>query len=189
MRRLSVGLATAALTFAAMGIAATADAPPRSTFVVVLNADEERPPCAAATNASRGVAVFRVTNESTGAVEWKLVANNIPGTTTAGHIHIGPAGTPGPVVQPLAFTPGEEGGTIMCNHHSTDLMRLRPIEERDTTGRAEIPSLRIELEAIVDLRRNEADAFYETIHPSTKDELEPAQRREGRLLPPLQHTS
>jgi hypothetical protein len=112
MRRLAIALATGALTFALMGIAATAGAPPASTFVVVLNADEEVPHCAPATNASRGVAIFRVTNEATGTVEWRLVANNIPGTTTAAHIHIAPAGTPGPVVQPLTFTPGEENGVI-----------------------------------------------------------------------------
>ena len=112
MRTLLVGLATALLTLALMGTAATAAAPARSTFVVVLNAAEEVPQCAPATNASRGVVVFRVTNESTGTVDWRLVANNIPGTTTAAHIHLAPAGSPGPVVQPLAFTPGEEGGVI-----------------------------------------------------------------------------
>ena len=112
MRKLLLGIATAALTLALMGIAATAAPPPRSTFVVVLNAEEEVPHCAAATNASRGVAVFRVTNETTGTVEWRLVANNIPGNTTAAHIHLAPAGSPGPVVQALPFTPGQEGGVI-----------------------------------------------------------------------------
>ena len=112
MRTLLVGLATALLTLALMGTAATAAAPARSTFVVVLNADEEVPHCAPATNASRGVAIFRVTNESTGTVAWRLVANNIPGTTTAAHIHLAPAGSPGGVVQPLAFTSGAEGGVI-----------------------------------------------------------------------------
>jgi CHRD domain len=112
MRRLLVGFAAAALTLALMGIAASAAAPPRSTFVVVLNAQDEVPQCGAATNASRGVAIFRVTNETTGTVEWRLIANNIPGNTTAAHIHLAPAGSPGPVVQPLAFTPGQEGGVI-----------------------------------------------------------------------------
>jgi hypothetical protein len=112
MRRLLVGLATAALTFAVMGIAATADAPPPSTFVVVLNANEEVPQCAQATNASRGVAVFRVTNEATGTVEWRLVANNLPGNIVAAHIHLAPKGVAGGVVQPLPPTPGEENGVI-----------------------------------------------------------------------------
>jgi hypothetical protein len=112
MRKLSVGLATAALTFALMGIAATADAPPPTTFVAVLNADEEVPHCAAATNASRGLAIFDVTDEATGTVEWKLVANNLPGNIVAAHIHLAPKGTAGGVVQPLPPTPGEENGVI-----------------------------------------------------------------------------
>jgi hypothetical protein len=58
------------------------------------------------------VAVFHVLDESTGLVSYKLVANNIPGNTTAAHIHIAPKGQPGPVVQPLAFAPGEENGVI-----------------------------------------------------------------------------
>jgi hypothetical protein len=112
MRRLTLGLATGALTFAVMGIAATAGAPPASTFVVVLNAAEEVPQCAPATNASRGVATFRVTNEATGTVEWKIVANNLPGTPVAAHIHLAPKGTAGGVVQPLPPTAGEENGVI-----------------------------------------------------------------------------
>lgn len=112
MRRLAVALAAGALTFAGLAIAASADAPPPTTFVVTLDAAEEVPPCAPATNAARGVAVFHVTDEATGTVEWKLVANNIPGNTTAAHIHLAPAGTAGGVVQPLAFTPGSESGVI-----------------------------------------------------------------------------
>ncbi|HEV8536647.1 MAG TPA: CHRD domain-containing protein [Candidatus Limnocylindria bacterium] len=112
MRKLTVGLFAAALAFAALAIAASADAPPASTFVVVLNADNEVPHCAAATNAARGVAVFHVTDEATGTVEWELVANNLPGTPAAAHIHIAPAGTAGPIVQPLPPTAGEENGVI-----------------------------------------------------------------------------
>jgi hypothetical protein len=112
MRRLSVTVAAAALTFAAMGIAASADVSARTTFVAVLTADEEVPHCAAATNASRGLAVFHVTDAATGTVEFTLVANNLPGTPVAAHIHIAPRGTAGPVVQSLAPTPGEENGVI-----------------------------------------------------------------------------
>jgi hypothetical protein len=112
MRRLLSAFSTVALTFAAMGIAAAADSPAPSTFIAVLSADEEVPHCAAATNASRGVAIFQVTDEATGTVEWKLVANNLPGTPLAAHIHIAPKGTAGPVLQPLPPTPGEENGVI-----------------------------------------------------------------------------
>lgn len=112
MRRLAIALATGALTFAVMGIAATAGAPPRSTFVVVLNAAEEVPQCAAATNASRGVAIFHVTDEATGTVEYTLVANNLPGDITNAHIHLAPKGVAGGVTQGLSPTAGEENGVI-----------------------------------------------------------------------------
>ena len=91
---------------------ALADPPAPKTFVAVLTAADEVPLCAPAGNDARGVAVFHVLDEATGLVSYKLVANNIPGNTTAAHIHIAPKGTPGPVVQPLAFTPGEEQGVV-----------------------------------------------------------------------------
>ena len=92
--------------------AAIADAPPAKTFVAVLNAEDERPLCAPAGNDARGVAVFHVVDEASGTVSYRLVANNIPGNTTAAHIHLAPKGTPGGVVQPLPFTPGEEQGVV-----------------------------------------------------------------------------
>ena len=112
MRRLFLSFAAASLTLALMGIAAAAAAPPRSTFVVVLTADEEVPHCAPATNASRGVATFRVTDEASGTVQYRIVANNLPGTITASHIHLAPEDVAGPVVQPLTLTPGAENGVI-----------------------------------------------------------------------------
>ena len=112
MRKLAVALLSSALTFAALAIAAGAGAPPPRTFVAVLNADEEVPTCAAATNASRGLAVFHVTDEATGTVEFTLVANNLPGNIVAAHIHLAPKGVAGGVVQTLAPTPGEENGVI-----------------------------------------------------------------------------
>ena len=112
MRKATIALFTAALAFAVMTTAASADAPAPTTFVVTLNAADEVPLCAPATNAARGVAIFRVTDEATGTVEWRLVANNLPGTTTAAHIHLAPEGVAGSVVQPLSFTPGAENGVI-----------------------------------------------------------------------------
>jgi hypothetical protein len=112
MRRLAVALSSVGLTFAMLAVTVAADQPAPTTFVAVLNADEEVPHCAAATDASRGLAVFHVTDEATGTVEWKLIANNLPGTPTAAHIHLAPKGTAGGVVQPLPLTPGEENGVI-----------------------------------------------------------------------------
>jgi len=91
---------------------ALADAPAPTTFVAVLTAEDEVPLCAPAGTDARGIAVFHVLDEATGLVSYKLVANNLPGDTTAAHIHLAPAGTPGGVVQPLPFTPGSEQGVI-----------------------------------------------------------------------------
>lgn len=112
MRRLAIVSVFAVLASAFMAATATAAQDPTSTFVVVLNAANEVPQCGPATNAARGVAVFHVTNEATGTVEWKLVANNLPGDIVAAHIHLAPKGIAGGVVQPLPPTPGAENGVI-----------------------------------------------------------------------------
>ena len=111
MKKLIGGVAiTLAALFVATG--ALADAPPATTFVAVLNTEDERPLCAPAGNDARGVAVFHVIDEAAGTVSYRIVANNIPGNTTAAHIHIAPARTPGPVLQPLPFTAGSEQGVV-----------------------------------------------------------------------------
>jgi hypothetical protein len=103
----TVGLATLFVATVAL-----AEPPAPTTFVAVLTAEDEVPLCAPAGHDARGVAVFHVLDEATGLVSYRLVANNIPGDTTAAHIHVAPKGTPGPVLQPLAFTPGEEQGVV-----------------------------------------------------------------------------
>jgi len=111
MNRLSgvLVLAAAGLVTAAVALGAQ---PPATTFVAVLTSDEEVPGCAAATNAARGNFVAHVVNEATGTVEWKLVANNLPGNIIAAHIHVAPKGVAGPVVQPTQPTPGAENGVV-----------------------------------------------------------------------------
>jgi hypothetical protein len=104
-----LGIASVSLVLSAGTLAA---APEPKTFVAVLTAAEEVPLCAQAGNDARGVAVFHVLDEATGLVSYKLVANNIPGDTTAAHIHLAPKGVMGGVVQPLPFTAGEENGVI-----------------------------------------------------------------------------
>lgn len=86
--------------------------PPAKTFVAAMTAAQEVPQCAPATNAARGTFVAHVTDEATGTVEWKLVANNLPGNVVAAHIHVAPKGVAGPVVQPTPPTPGAENGVI-----------------------------------------------------------------------------
>jgi len=104
-----LALAVAGLVTAAVALAAE---PPASTFVAVLSADEEVPVCAPATDAARGDFVANVVDEATGTVEWKLVANNLPGNIVAAHIHIAPKGVAGPIVEPLPPTPGAENGVV-----------------------------------------------------------------------------
>lgn len=112
MRRFATALATALLTFVALASAALADAPQPSSFVVVLTAAEEVPLCGPATSAARGLAIFHVTDEATGTVAFKLIANNLPGTPVAAHIHLAPKGVAGGVVQPLGVDPGAENGVV-----------------------------------------------------------------------------
>jgi hypothetical protein len=118
------------LVILVLSAGAFASPPEPKTFVAVLSASEEVPLCAPADNSARGVAVFHVLDEVTGLVSYKLVANNIPGDTTAAHIHIAPKGVPGPVVQPLAFAAGEENGVIgkgtFTNKALLDAMQANP---------------------------------------------------------------
>jgi hypothetical protein len=111
MTRLIAALTVCVATLFAATVA-LADAPAPKTFVAVLTAEDEVPPCAPAGRDARGVAIFKVLDEATGLVSYKLVANNIPGNTTAAHIHLAPKGTPGGVVQPLPFPAGAEQGVI-----------------------------------------------------------------------------
>lgn len=107
-----------------------ADAPEPKAFVAVLSAAEEVPLCLSADDSSRGVAKFHVLNEETGLVSYKLVANNIPGDTTAAHIHIAPSGVPGGIVQALSFPEGSENGVIgtgtFTNKSLLDAMQADP---------------------------------------------------------------
>jgi CHRD domain len=112
MRKVGIAFCTIVLAFLALAGSAAADKPAASTFVAVLNSDNETGVCAGISNSARGVAIFHVTDEATGTVEWRLVANNLPGTTSAAHIHRGQPGVAGPVVQPLVFPAGNENGVI-----------------------------------------------------------------------------
>jgi hypothetical protein len=108
MKRLCAVLGVIAVaTLAALPVAG-ADQPPAKTFVAVLNAAEEVPLCAPATNAARGVAVFHVQD---GTVDFKVVANNLPGDVILAHIHQQRPGIAGPIVQGLTLT-GSENGVV-----------------------------------------------------------------------------
>jgi CHRD domain len=121
MKKVSSVLVLAAAGLASAAVALGAQ-PPANTFVAVLTSDQEVPLCADATNAARGVFVAHVVDEATGTVEWKLVANNLPGDIVAAHIHAAPKGMPGPVVQPTPPTPGEENGVIGTGTFSNPML-------------------------------------------------------------------
>ena len=110
MRKLSVVLAGVAAGMLVVAVAVAAPAP--KTFVAVLTAADEVPPCAAAGNDARGVAVFHVVDAAAGTVRYKLIANNVPGTTVAAHIHVGPEGVAGPVVQGLFAGSSTDNGVL-----------------------------------------------------------------------------
>lgn len=112
MKKLCVALGFLVISAFATAPMALAVPPPAKTFVAVLSADEEVPHCAPATNASRGVAVFHVRDETLGTVDFKVIANNLPGAISAAHIHVAPKGVAGPIVQPLPPTPGVEHGVV-----------------------------------------------------------------------------
>jgi hypothetical protein len=112
MKKLWIVPGVALVALVAGTPAAPADQPPARTFVVVMTAAEEVPVCNPATTAARGVATFHVIDEAAGTVQYRVVANNLPGDITAAHIHFAPKGVAGPIVQPLALTLGEENGVI-----------------------------------------------------------------------------
>ncbi len=111
MKKLYTLLGVLAGALVAVAVAA-ADPPLPKTFVAPLDTAQEVPGCPQAGNEARGLAIFRVVDQATGTVEVKIVANNLPGTIVAAHIHIAPRGEAGPVVQPTPPTPGEENGVV-----------------------------------------------------------------------------
>jgi CHRD domain len=111
MKRFCAALGVIAVSAVAAMPIARADPPPAKTFVAVLSAAEEVPLCGPATNAARGVAIFHARDEATGLVDFKVVANNLPGDVSAAHIHRERPGVPGPIVQGLTLT-GTENGVV-----------------------------------------------------------------------------
>jgi CHRD domain len=127
MKRLCAALGIIAISAVAFVSVAGADQPPAKTFVAVLSAEEEVPLCGPATNAARGVAVFHVRDAT---VDFKVVANNLPGDVVAAHIHRVPP-DPGPIVQPLTLT-GTQNGVVatgsFTNPGLVTLIRAAPAD-------------------------------------------------------------
>src|SRR2546428_2540643 len=111
MRRLGIAFTSGILAFGAMAGTAIAEQPAPTTFVAVLDTDQETTTCPKS-NSARGLAVFHVTDEAAGTVEWSLVANNLPGNITAAHIHLAPKGIAGGGVHAPPPTPCGVDGDI-----------------------------------------------------------------------------
>jgi hypothetical protein len=83
-----------------------------TTFVAFLSAENEVPGCPAGEESgARGVAIIQI-DAHTGAIRYRVVARNLPGTiagSPGAHIHVGAAGEIGPVVQGLQLTGLERG--------------------------------------------------------------------------------
>ena len=108
MRKLYV-IATGLLVALMVAAGASSQSVAR-THVVKLTAAEEVPTCAAASKRHHGVALFKVTNATTGTVSYKVISTNLPGNLVGAHIHgPAPAGTTAPVLQPLTLTGNEVG--------------------------------------------------------------------------------
>lgn len=111
MRHLTV-LTTSAVLFVALAASAIA-APTPKTLVAVLTAEQEVPVCAAAPDFAGGLAIFHIRDEEAGVVDYTLVANNLPGTTVAAHIHIGQRGQSGGIVQGLFSGASTDNGVLV----------------------------------------------------------------------------
>jgi hypothetical protein len=73
-------------------------------FTTQLRAENEVP---ASTSTAFGHTQIKIGNDGT--IEWKThIINPDNETFTAGHIHVAPAGVPGPVVQPLFAGPNSD---------------------------------------------------------------------------------
>jgi hypothetical protein len=90
---------------AGMAVRSTRAQAPPQYFTVPLAASAAVPPCAAAVaSGAAGVAFIKVLNQSAGTFEVTFLASSLPGTPTAAHIHLAPAGVAGPVVLGLPIT-------------------------------------------------------------------------------------
>lgn len=111
MLKLLVALGAAVLGLVLTPVA-NAQEPTLTTFVAHLSAENEVPGCpAGVASGAGGVAVIQI-DAATGEIRYRVVATNLPGTIAGGpgsHIHLGPAGVAGPVVQPLQLTGLESG--------------------------------------------------------------------------------
>jgi hypothetical protein len=111
MLKLFVAFAAAVL---ALVVTPVANAQERTvtTFVAVLSAENEVPGCPAGVESGAGgVAIIQI-DAATGEISYRVVARNLPGTiagSPGAHIHVGPAGVIGPVVEPLELTGLETG--------------------------------------------------------------------------------
>ena len=91
----------------AIGLAAPSVSAQPTTFRALLSGGDEVPPNA---SLGRGTAIFKLSADGT-ELEYRLIVANIE-NVTASHIHLGPAGSNGPVVAFLYGSVPPGGGRI-----------------------------------------------------------------------------
>jgi|SRR5437763_1431130 len=103
-----------AAAFASLTLLACASAPPAKsgpeTFQAKLDATNEVPPPSLSGTSPSGTATFKHEGNS---IAYKVNVSGLSSPLTVAHIHVGAPGVAGPVVVPLALTPGPTEGTAV----------------------------------------------------------------------------
>ena len=103
-----------AAAFASLTLLACASAPPAKsgpeTFQAKLDATNEVPPPSLSGTSPSGTATFKHEGNS---IAYKVNVSGLSSPLTVAHIHVGAPGVAGPVIVPLALTPGPTEGTAV----------------------------------------------------------------------------
>jgi hypothetical protein len=110
--RKALAVTAALVAVLSLALAARAQSASPATFFAPLDTAQEAPSCApAVASGAVGSALLEVVDPVAGTVRYRLTASNLPEPPGAAHIHDGPVGVPGGVVEPLPLN-GASSGVI-----------------------------------------------------------------------------